>query len=556
MTRRPALAIVVGALALSLALPAVPAPAAPPVTLESQPPLFAELRAADGAEVRPGDPVAITGRIARVDAAAGGLLAGVPATFHLRVTDPTGAERATFGPFTAGLGGEVAETLPGSVTEGVTAPADAGHVATLSVRAVGLSFAGLTVDAAGAAELSVSVPPTFLELDNAFVSSVGWVKPNETYPFRVLVRNHTRSSRNDAVVRVQPVKGMRFLRAAPSAGGGRASIEGGAIVWRIGTVPARTDAAPGLRTLVVLARAHDLKRDRRVVWRDLSTTAVLRYRHGPRGGIADRSHGPKVVPPGGAFETARYGDRPFPVVAAEYFDRAHEASHTAEGLAAIINSEDITGSTFNLYQEMSYGQLYPHATIPSATIGTAGWDVAWKSPRYRDSGFQFTELAPQGTCHGLTLSALADSPAYAERIVDGWYQPARDHRLLRGRPLRLRGDRSGRRQRVAVGHRRGVRADGEVGVRRGAHRRPRDRLLRLRHRQGRRRRLLHARVPRDRRERRLAGERGPAVRQHLAALVEPGVLLHRPRTGLNGYISDDQLKDLERADVLHERATA
>ena len=69
-----------------------------------------------------------------------------------------------------------------------------------------------------------------------------------------------------------------------------------------------------------------------------------------------------MIPPGGGFETARYGDRPFPVVPVDYSDRAHDvAASTASKLASKINDPANPGSTFNLYQEISYGQLFPHA---------------------------------------------------------------------------------------------------------------------------------------------------------------------------------------------------
>ena len=385
--RRPALAVVVSALALSLALPSMPAPAASGTTF---PPLHATVRAMP-AEVRSGEPVSIQGSIARIDRATGGAIGGVPATYRLRVEGPGGVPLAELGPFTAGPNGEIANTIPASVTDRVT------QTATLAARIVGARFGEAAEADAGAAGVSVSVPPSTLELENAFVSSVGWVKPGESYPFRVLVRNHTWSPRFGAVVRLRPVKGMRFVRARPAGRGGRATIQGGELLWRIGKVPARSDAGPSIKSLVVLGRASSLRQDPRVSWRDLSTTAVLTYRFGPKQGIADRSHGPKVVPPGGAFETARFGDRPFPVVPVDYFDRAHASANTAEGLAAIINSEDIEGSTFNLYQEMSYGQLFPHATIPSAGIGTASFDVEWESDRYQEGGFQFTQPAPAGT---------------------------------------------------------------------------------------------------------------------------------------------------------------
>ena len=42
------------------------------------------------------------------------------------------------------------------------------------------------------------------------------------------------------------------------------------------------------------------------------------------GAVESRSHGPKVIPPQGGYETSRYGDRPFPVVPVDYSDRSHE----------------------------------------------------------------------------------------------------------------------------------------------------------------------------------------------------------------------------------------
>ena len=47
--------------------------------------------------------------------------------------------------------------------------------------------------------------------------------------------------------------------------------------------------------------------------------------------MTDASHGPKVIPPRETFDTARYGDRPFPVVPVDCFDRKHERSTRATG---------------------------------------------------------------------------------------------------------------------------------------------------------------------------------------------------------------------------------
>ena len=105
---------------------------------------------------------------------------------------------------------------------------------------------------------------------------------------------------------------------------------------------------------------------------------------------------------------------------------------------------------------------------------------------------------------------------------------ARQHRVLRRR-LRRYGDRR------PGQHRLRLRQPRQAGPRRRGDQRPGDRLLRLRHRQGRRRRLLHGGLRRLRRQRRLAGAgrdlrvRRCALRQRLAALVVAGVLLLRPR---------------------------
>ena len=80
-----------------------------------------------------------------------------------------------------------------------------------------------------------------------------------------------------------------------------------------------------------------------------------------------QSHGPKVIPPTGGYETARYGDRPFPVVPVDYANIKHTAS--AADLDAAINDPANPGSTFNLYQEMSFGQLFPKGDVASVVNG-------------------------------------------------------------------------------------------------------------------------------------------------------------------------------------------
>ena len=171
---------------------------------------------------------------------------------------------------------------------------------------------------------------------------------------------------------------------------------------------------------MVEARAKGLGEDAQIVWKNLSTAATLTYTGGPAGGVTSTTHGPKVIPPDPAYDTARYGDRPFPVVPVAYVDRAPEQAGSAQLLAKKLNDPATPGSTFNLYQELSFGQLFPQAAVPSVGIASAGFEY--------EPGFEFTALDPAtvNTCvGGATFGSapeLIGSPLYPNRIVDGWYQ--------------------------------------------------------------------------------------------------------------------------------------
>ncbi len=236
---------------------------------------------------------------------------------------------------------------------------------------------------ATAAFFALCGPAAAATLENDFVSSTGWVKPGETYPFTITVTG--------------PVTGATVTLTAPPG-----TTISGPLTWDVGTL------APGATARKVFeARADTLAQDPEVVWRNLSSLATLSY----DGGTAEaRSHGPKVIPPDGGYETARYGDRPFPVVPVDFADRAMADAAAATKLQSKINDPTNPGSTFNLYQEMSYGQLFPHATVPSVGIATRDWTYA--------PGFQFTSNAVKAdTCRGVTLP-IRTGP----RIKDGRYQ--------------------------------------------------------------------------------------------------------------------------------------
>jgi M6 family metalloprotease-like protein len=373
-----------------------------------------------GGQYSPGDPVLLSGTLYEIDQVpplAAPQERNVSGSFSLRAVLPNGEVRGPYGPFTADMQGHFDATLPGSATAGLTADASTNYEIAVSAEVVQASYTdpltgAWAADRAGATPLVLTVPPTALTLENSFVSSVGWVKPGDSYPFRVFVKNFTDSAAAGAQVTIPAADGMVFTNATAAGGSGSVTVSPSSLTWTIGSVAARGPGGPTVKTLIVEGRADTLGQDPHIVWKNLSTTATLTYAGGPT--VTAASHGPKVIPPKEAFDTARYGERPFPVVPVDWFDRKHEAIHTGDRLSKVINSPGVEGSTYNLYQEMSYGQLIPHGTVPSAGIATAGWEYG--------PGFQFTSLSPQGFCVGMTFKDFQDSAVYPERIRDGWYQ--------------------------------------------------------------------------------------------------------------------------------------
>ncbi len=430
MNRRLAAACtVLGLLALPLLPGFAGAPARPSAPTLRVPKLVATIQAAGiagGETVRAGEPVRVTGRLAVPDRA------GLPATptagrLRLRVRDASGRTVGMSRPVQVLAGGAFTTVLPASVTRGVRGNPDRNYLATLAVEAVDVEAAGRREPLAGVAALAVAAAPTGLTVVNDFTSSRGWVKPGDSYPSRVIVRNYAAAAASNVVVTIAGADGMRFVQAAPAAGQGTATLSADAVTWTLGTVPGASDpAVPTVRTLVLDNRAHGTAQDPRVVWKDLSTVATLTHAGGTG---TSTSHGPKVIPPSELYDSARFGDRPFPVVPVDYVDpiHKHDPAHSGDVLSDKINSTAVPGSTFNLWQENSFGQLYPHGTVPSAGIATADWSHTFSNPKYAD-GFSFTTISPTAlnACHGVTtVNPVTGAPTPAggsERIHDGWYQ--------------------------------------------------------------------------------------------------------------------------------------
>lgn len=327
---------------------------------------------------------------------------GVPARFTLAVTDAAGTVLATQD-VTAAADGSFATTVPGSVTRGLPR----GEELHLGVRALDVAYDGREVADGGATPVVVARAAGGLEIENSFVSSVGWVKPGETYPSRIIVTNPTALPVAGAVVTVDAPAGTRFSDAS---GPGTHPVSADTITWTLPPV-----AANGRATLVLENTAATTEQEPTIVWRDLSTTATLAVAGASQ---TVTSHGPKVIPPSEVYDTARYGDRPFPVIPVQYTDRPYLDTHSGQQLEGVINSPTNPGSTFNLFQEMSLGQLFPDGTVPSADIATADFDYA--------PGFPFTRAEVGSTClGGATLADLPiptqGTPLYPERITNGVY---------------------------------------------------------------------------------------------------------------------------------------
>ncbi len=261
---------------------------------------------------------------------------------------------------------------------------------------------------ATAAPLPSTVTVGGLTVENSFVSSTGWVKPGDTYPSRILLKNPGSAPVSTVSVTIPATRGMSFTGVRSAVGSPR--ITNGTVTWTVPSV-----AAGASIPLVIEARAATTAQEPTIVWRNISSVATVAVGGGAAQKVA--SHGPKVIPPTGGYETARYGDRPFPVVPVDYSDFKHAAS--AAELDKTINDPANPSSTFNLYQEMSFGQLFPNGAI-----GSIGVD---SRPVTAEDDLRFTTLDPAttNTCTGVTTvdpSNGKPTPAYTERITDGWYQ--------------------------------------------------------------------------------------------------------------------------------------
>jgi M6 family metalloprotease-like protein len=377
-------------------------------------PAYAVTMATDAAGgIHRGQAFHVRGIVRSRNVRTGALGNAVQSRVSLRLHDVAGRLDRDLGTVTTDRQGRFATTVAGAATAGYRTSAPVGTPVALAVDAAVHGPNGQTARDAGSAAVPLATAANGLRITNTFVSSVGWVTPGKKYPFLVRVLNPSAKKHTRVKVTLKSVSGMR-LRGAHVLGGRHLKVHHGTLTWRIPSIAAGAKGKPTTKTLVVSGKARTLKQDPRVVWKDIATTAHLSYGKTRR---KARSHGPRVIPKGDTFASARYGDRPFPVVPVDYLDFQHDANHPATKLDGVINGRSNKGSTFNLYQEMSLRQLFPHADIPSAHVAAADYKAA--------DNQKFTTIGPTttNTCHGVTLAQTGNQALVGQpRVKDGWYQ--------------------------------------------------------------------------------------------------------------------------------------
>jgi M6 family metalloprotease-like protein len=254
-----------------------------------------------------------------------------------------------------------------------------------------------------------------VKLAAKFNSAYGWVQPGETYPFFVQY-DAGAAGATSVVVKVTLPASAVFVNATPAPNSG-IGTPASPLTWNVGIL-----APNGSGRILIRAKALDLDQDPEIIWKDLSANASLTASvTGIPQAVAAKTMGPKVT----TLQTARYGERPFPVVMVQYQDIKHctgpgqpyeecTGNHTAQALDAAVNSKTSGKSLWQLYQDMSFGQLSPVGFVrPAVGSTTKPFDATYNH--------KFSSLSPGGTCTGQTLAPLKGTPLYANRIENGWY---------------------------------------------------------------------------------------------------------------------------------------
>lgn len=268
---------------------------------------------------------------------------------------------------------------------------------------------GVACVALVAAALLVPVPATAVgegQIEARYASSTGWVEPGADFPVRIRYRITTASSMA-SIHLVFPPSG--FVVSSEPAPTTQAANEA---TFDLGAVPAGTSGE-----IVVRARAATLGQDPEVIWKDLSAEATL-----DAGGTStsSRTLGPRVA----TLASARFGVRPFPMLNVQYQDVRHCSGagepypeclvdHSSDLLDKAVNSRASGTSVWQLYNDMSLGQLQPQGTVPTVGVDNAPFEP--------EQPHRWSALQPQGACTGVTIAGTEGTAAYSNRVEGGWY---------------------------------------------------------------------------------------------------------------------------------------
>ena len=305
------------------------------------------------------------------------------ATFSLRAVDADGRASALFGPFTAGPDGPRERHRPGAVTRGARVSADNFYRGTLRLE---------TADGAPAGAVSVSAPADDVVLEADFVSSKGWVKPGETYPFTLRVLNY----------------GAAPLTGATRDPDAARRDDADTTAWDVPAVAAKAaDGTPGMAVKVVEATADTLAQDPEIVWKNLSATATLTSRPTtrPTRPAARRSSPRAAATRPRATATARSRSS-----RSTTRDRKHAAASTATKL----RQDQRPGQPGLDVQPLPGDLLRP--AVP-ARDGAVRGD---RRPRLGTATYPFTQ--PQRAVHGEHQRHAPAPTRPATAIPNGWYQ--------------------------------------------------------------------------------------------------------------------------------------
>ena len=333
---------------------------------------------------------------------------GCPGGFTLEVVDPAGEVLATQD-VTAGDHGAFDTTVPGRVTR--RRPAQGGATV-LAVRAMDAAYEDYAAADAGAAAVVARRRRGPADREQLRLRRrLGEARRRRT-PRAIIVTNPADSAVSDVSVTVGAPRGTSFTGArAPQAA---SPALRGPVTWTIPNVPAGSADEPA-QTHLILEHAADSSTARSPPWCGAtSSTRAVAPRQRQAGDR--RQPRPRVIPQGEQYDTARYGDRPFPVVPVDYIDRKHQTDHTGE----LLRQDQLPRASRVDVQPVPGDVARPAVPRGHRAVGRH------RHRRFRGDEPGFTALEPYGTCKGATFAGeprgRTGTPLYTERIQDGFYQ--------------------------------------------------------------------------------------------------------------------------------------